>query len=276
MKPAPFAYVAAGSVEEAVAALAEHGDEAAVLAGGQSLVPLLNMRLARPGVVVDIGRIGGLAGIHANGGLAIGALVTQAAALADGTVAAAAPLLQVALRSVGHPATRSRGTVGGSVAHADPAAELPAALLALDGEVVLRGPGGAERTVAAAAFFTGPFATARRLDELVVGVRIPGAPAGARFGFHEVSRRVGDFAMAGAAVAVAPGGHARVAVFGAAPAAFRAEGAEAALAAGAPAAEVAALAAVACDPHDDVHATAAYRRRAVEACILRALAEAAA
>ena len=279
MKPARFDYLAAASVEEAVAALATHGDDAVVLAGGQSLVPLLTVRLARPAVVVDINRVAGLAGIEANGVLTVGALVRQAAALRSHELAGRAPLLAAALGHIGHVATRSRGTIGGSVAHADPAAELPATLLALDATVVLRGPDG-ERYVAAADFFQGPFTTARRHAELLTAVRIPALPAGAVHGFHEITRRQGDFALAGAAVVVAPGGaavpggHVRVALFGVAPCAFRAAAAEAALAAGAPGAEVAALAAAAADPQGDIHATAAYRREAARVCVLRALAAA--
>jgi aerobic carbon-monoxide dehydrogenase medium subunit len=133
VKPAPFAYHVAETVEGAVAALAELGDEASVLAGGQSLVPMLNLRLARPSALVDVGRIAELSGIQANGDLRIGATTRQADALRSALVAERAPLLTEALRHVGHPATRSRGTVGGSIAHGDPAAELPAVLLALDG-----------------------------------------------------------------------------------------------------------------------------------------------
>ena len=276
MKPAPFDYLAAASVEEAVAALAAYGDDAVVLAGGQSLVPLLNMRLARPSVVVDVNRVAALAGIAANGVTTVGALTRQAAALRSPLLAERAPLLVAALAQVGHVATRSRGTIGGSAAHADPAAELPAVLLALDATLVLRGPEG-ERVVAAADFFQGPFTTARHSTELLTAVRLPAAPAGSRHGFHEVARRHGDFALAGAAVVVAPAPpgavrHVRIALFGVAPCAFRAVAAEAALTAGAPAEQVAALAAAAAEPHDDTHATAAYRRRAVHVCVLRALA----
>ena len=274
MKPAPFDYVAVGTADEAVAALAAAGDDAVVLAGGQSLVPLLNLRLARPSLVVDIGRISGLGEIHANGVLTLGALTRQAQALRSPEVAQRAPLLAEALRHMGHAATRSRGTIGGSVAHADPAGELPAVLLALDGDVVLRGPGGLERILPASDFFQGPFQTARRQNELLVSLRLPAAPAGLCWGFHEIARRQGDFAIAGAAVTVAPGGHARIALFGVAPAAFRATEAEAALAAGAPPAEVVALAAATSSPQDDIHATAAYRRTAVAVAVERALAQA--
>ena len=289
MKPARFDYLAATSVEEAVAALSAYGDDAVVLAGGQSLVPLLNMRLARPSVVVDVNRVAALAGIAANGATTIGALTRQVAALRSPLLAGRAPLLVTALGQVGHVATRSRGTIGGLAAHADPAAELPAVLLALDATLVLQGPDG-QRAVAAADFFQGPFTTSRRSDELLTAVRLPLPPAGARHGFHEVARRHGDFALAGAALAVAAGSGgspgaaagpgegrpARIALFGVAPCAFRAVAAEAALAAGAPDDDVAALAAAAAEPQSDIHATAAYRRRAVRVCVLRALAAAAA
>ena len=166
MKPAAFEHLPVASVAEAVAALSDHGDEAKVLAGGQSLVPLLNMRLARPGALVDINRVPGLDLVEANGALELGALVRQADALDSPAVATHAPLLREALRHVGHPATRNRGTVAGSIAHADPAAELPAVLLALDGEVDVVGPDG-KRTIAADRLFLGPFTTSLAPGELL-------------------------------------------------------------------------------------------------------------
>ena len=199
MKPAPFDHLPVETVEDAVAALVEHGDRAKVLAGGQSLVPLLNLRLARPAVLVDVNRVAGLDGIEANGMLSVGALVRQADALASAAVAEHARLLHEALRHVGHPATRNRGTIGGSIAHADPAAELPAVLLALDGEVDVSGPGG-ERAIPAADLFLGPFTTSVATNELLTRVRVPRS-SDRRFGFAEIARRHGDFALAGAAVA---------------------------------------------------------------------------
>jgi carbon-monoxide dehydrogenase medium subunit len=272
VKPAPFAYCRASTVEEAVAMLAELGEDARVLAGGQSLVPMLNLRLARPSALVDVGRVAELAGISANGALRVGATTRQADALRSELAAERAPLLTAALRHVGHPATRSRGTVGGSIAHADPAAELPAVLLALDGEVVIVSAGG-ERVVAADSFFAGPFETALAEGELLTAVRLADMPGGARFGFSEIARRRGDFALAGSAVVVAPG-FARVALFAVAPCAFRASGAERALEQGAGAEEAAALAAGASDPSGDPHAPAAYRREAARVATLRALLEA--
>jgi carbon-monoxide dehydrogenase medium subunit len=272
VKPAPFAYRCAETVEEAVGMLLELGDDARVLAGGQSLVPMLNLRLARPSALVDVGRVAELEGISANGALQVGATTRQADALRSGVVAERAPLLTEALRHVGHPATRSRGTVGGCIAHADPAAELPAVLLALDGEAVVVSAGG-ERGIPAASLFLGPFATALAEGELLTAVRLGDMPDGARFGFAEIARRRGDFALAGAAVVVAPG-YARVALFAVAPCAFRAREAERALEQGAGAEEAAALAAAASDPSGDPHATAAYRREAARVATLRALLDA--
>ncbi len=269
MKPAPFAYHATETVEEAVAALAALGGDATVVAGGQSLLPLLNLRLARPSVLVDVNRVAALSGIRANGGLHLGATTRQADALRSPQVAERAPLLGEALRHVGHPATRSRGTVGGSIAHADPAAELPAVLLALDGEAIVLSAGG-ERTIPASSLFLGPFTTALAEDELLTALRLPDPPTGARHGFVEIARRRGDFALAGAAVVVAPG-YARVALFGVAPAAFRATEAERALVQGAGAEEAAHLAAVTARPSGDPHATASYRREAARVATLRAL-----
>jgi carbon-monoxide dehydrogenase medium subunit len=272
VKPAPFAYQAAGTVEEAVGALAELGEDARVLAGGQSLVPMLNLRLARPSALVDVGRIAELSGISANAALWLGATTRQADALRSGLVAERAPLLAAALRHVGHPATRSRGTVGGCIAHADPAAELPAVLLALEGEAIVVSAGG-ERAIPAASLFLGPFETALAEGELLTALRMAAPPPGARHGFAEIARRRGDFALAGAAVVVAPG-YARVALFAVAPCAFRAGEAEHALAEGAGAEEAAQLAAGAADPADDPHATAAYRREAARVATLRALLDA--
>ncbi|MDX6563054.1 MAG: aerobic carbon-monoxide dehydrogenase medium subunit [Gaiellales bacterium] len=269
MKPAPFAYHAVETVEEAVATLAELGEDARVLAGGQSLVPMLNLRLARPSALVDVGRVASLSGISANGALRLGATTRQADALRSAQVVERAPLLTEALRHVGHPATRSRGTIGGSIAHADPAAELPAVLLALDGQVTARS-GKGERTIPAASLFLGPFTTALAGGELLTELRLPDPPAGARHGFAEIARRRGDFALAGAAVVIAPG-YARVALFAVAPAAFRAEAAERALAQGAGAEVAAELAAAAAEPAGDEHATAAYRAGAARVATLRAL-----
>jgi CO/xanthine dehydrogenase FAD-binding subunit len=238
VKPAPFEYRAPTSVDEALPLL---GLDSAVLAGGQSLVPLLNLRLARPEVVVDINGIDELAYISTDGGtLRLGALTRQSAIERSELVSDGWPLLHKAVRLVGHPQIRARGTVGGSVAHADPAAELPVALTVLDARYRLRSAGG-ERVVGSAEFFRGPLETAREPDELLVEIEVPALPEGAGSGFAEHARTHGDFATAGAAALVAPG-HAAIALLGAGPAPVRAAAAERALAGGAEPAEAAALA----------------------------------
>lgn len=198
MKPAPFEYFAPSAIEEAIDLLAQHGDEARPLAGGQSLVPMLAFRIARPAVLIDLNRIPSLAGIEVQGNeLCIGAMTRQADALASPLVAEHVPLLMHALSNVGHPPTRARGTIGGSLSHADPAAELPVAMTALDAEFVLRGKTG-KRPVKAGAFFLGSFETAIAPGELLEEIRIP-LPGVASCAFHEVSLRKGDFAIASAA-----------------------------------------------------------------------------
>jgi CO/xanthine dehydrogenase FAD-binding subunit len=239
VKPVRFDYRAPASLDEALPLL---GTESAVLAGGQSLVPLLNLRLARPELVVDINGIAELDYLRADeGALRIGALTRQVALERSDLVARRWPLLHKAVRFVGHPQIRSRGTVGGSVAHADPAAELPAALIALGARFHLRSPGGA-RELGASEFFLGPLYTAREPDELLVEVEVPQPPEGAGSGFAEHARTHGDFATAGAAAVIAPG-HAGIALLGAGPVPVRADAAERALAEGATPPEAAALAA---------------------------------
>ena len=198
-------YEAPKTVSEAVGLLAEHQDEASVQAGGQSLIPLLALRLARPAVLVDINGIDELSGVSAaDGWVAIGAMTREYLAEESETVAEAVPLLAAALPLIGHEAIRSRGTIGGSLAHADPAAELPAVARALDAEFVLRGPSG-ERVVPAAEWFEGFLTTSRRPDELLVEVRFPAAERGTGVSFQEVARRHGDFAIVGlAASLIAP------------------------------------------------------------------------
>ncbi len=239
MKPARFDYRAPVSVDEALPLL---GLDSAVLAGGQSLVPLLNLRLARPELVVDVNGIAELDYIRAGGGpLWIGALTRQVSLERSELVRRRWPLLHKAVGFVGHPQIRSRGTVGGSVAHADPAAELPAALVALDARIHLRSTGGA-RALPASEFFRGPLYTAREPDELLVEIEVPEQPGDAGSGFAEHARTHGDFATAGAAAVIAPD-HAGIALLGAGPAPVRAEAAERALAGGAEPREAAALAA---------------------------------
>jgi carbon-monoxide dehydrogenase medium subunit len=201
VKPAPFDYHAPESVADVVTLLGEYGDDAKVLAGGQSLVPMLNFRFARPSTLVDVMRIPALHGIErANGHLAIGAVVSQVVAERSPVVMSDCPLMGQALRHVGHIQVRTRGTVGGSLAHADPAAELPAVAVALDATMVVRSPAG-ERLIPACDFFLGPYTTALAEDELLVSVRFPVLDR-ARTAFMEHARRTGDFADAAVAVAI--------------------------------------------------------------------------
>jgi carbon-monoxide dehydrogenase medium subunit len=283
VKPAPFSYIAAESVEEAVDVLREHGDEAKVLAGGQSLVPLMNLRLAMPRVLVDLNRVAELQGIAANGALELGAMTRQIAAERSQDVRAAAPLLGVALRHVAYPAVRSRGTIGGTLAHADPAAETPAVLLALGGEVVARGPSG-ERTISADELFVTYFTTALEPGEVLTRVRLPRRTDSQRFGFHEVARKRNDFALAGAAVAVdldesGACRSARIALFGVADRPLRFQAAEEALAGraldAAAAAEAGSIVQGGLEAKGDAHASAEYRREVAGVVVRRALLAAA-
>jgi len=195
MKPAPFSYVRAESLDHAVEVLREHGDEAKALAGGQSLVPALNMRLARPSVVVDLNRLTGLDAIGAdNGSISVGALARQSSVLRADLVREQCPLLAEALGFVGHVVTRNRGTVGGSIAHADAAAELPLALVTLGGSVVT-----SRRVLAAEEFFVASFITALEPDELVLSTKWPVRHVGNGSAFEELAPRHGDFALAAAA-----------------------------------------------------------------------------
>jgi carbon-monoxide dehydrogenase medium subunit len=284
VKPVAFAYVRARTLEEAIACLAGTDGEAKLLAGGQSLTPMLNMRLVRPATLVDINRLPGLDRVErdADGILRIGALVRHTDLLRSPLARAHGPLLVEAARHIGHRAIRNRGTVGGSLAHADPAAELPAAAVALDARVSIEGAAGA-REVDAADFFQGLFTTALRADEILTGVHVPPAD-GARWGFAEVARRAGDFALAGVAVVTrAPAGtctHARVVAFGVGPTPARLRSAEA-LVVGARIDEAVAhaageAAAAECAPTDDVHASASYRRHLVAVLTARAVLQAAA
>jgi carbon-monoxide dehydrogenase medium subunit len=280
MKPAPFEYHRPDSVDEALELLTQHGWDAKLLAGGQSLVPAMNFRLAQPGVLIDLNRIPGLDYVREQGGgLRIGAMVRQRAAERSATIARAAPLVAEALPYVAHPQIRNRGTLGGSVAHADPAAELPAVMLALGATFHLRGPSGS-RAVAADQFFTGLFATALEHDEMLGEIEIPAPAARPGWAFMEISRRHGDFALAGLAMSVSLDGDgrcdaARIALLGVGEGPFLARGAADALLGAAPgddafrAAAEAARAEV--DPPYDIHASADYRRHLVGVLVARAL-----
>jgi len=199
MTPARFGYLRPDTLAEALAVLAREGEGATPLAGGQSLMPMMAMRMARPALLLDLNRLAGLDGVVLDGGtLHIGAMARHAAVLAHPLVAAHAPLLPLALREVAHPAIRNRGTLGGSLCLADPAAELPACMLALDATLVLASAAG-ERRVAAAEFFQGLYATDRRADELLVRAEIPLARGWSPW-FAETARRHGDYALAGLAM----------------------------------------------------------------------------
>ena len=201
MKPAPFAYRDPDTVDEVLALLAEHGDDAKLLAGGQSLGPMLNMRVVTPAVIVDLNRVRTLAtrGLSAGASFALGALVRQAELEDDPGFAASQPLAAAALPWIAHRPIRNRGTVAGSLVHADPAAEWGGIVLALDARLLVRRAGAPPRAVAAEDFFTGILETAVEPEELLAEVRLPPWPEGARWGFREFARRRGDFALAGVA-----------------------------------------------------------------------------
>jgi aerobic carbon-monoxide dehydrogenase medium subunit len=271
VKPASFRYARPQDLADAVGLLAAADHDVKILAGGQSLVPLLNLRLVRPAVLIDLNGVPGLDHItpSPSGGLSVGALVRHAALAGSAAVIERAPLLADAARHIGHPAIRHRGTLGGSLAHADPAAELPAALVALGAELVLHGPRGA-RVIRASEFFLGLMTTALAPDEILIEIHIP--PQGSGWGFAEVVRRAGDFALAGVVALVGrrPGSpgrleSARLVGFGIGDRPVRFAAAEEILTSpgGDPSTAVArasAAAAEACDPPEDVHASADYRR----------------
>ena len=265
MKPAAFAYARARSLDHAVELLGRDGVEARVLAGGQSLIATLNMRLSSPDLLVDINAIPGLDGIAVKDGmLEIGALVRHAQAERSDLVAEHAPLIALALPHIGHAAIRNRGTIGGSIALADPAAELPACLMALDGEVIIAGPEG-RRSIAAGQFFRGLFETALEARDVLTAIRVPLAKREDRFGFAEFSRRHGDYAMIGlAARARAESGSLRdlcLVYFGVGATPVRARNAETALAEDR--AEIAAAVEALArdlDPPGDLQATGAVKK----------------
>jgi carbon-monoxide dehydrogenase medium subunit len=277
-------YEAPETVAEAVDLLAEHQDEASVLAGGQSLIPLLALRLARPALLIDINGLGELSGVSAaDGWIAIGAMTREYVAEESQLVADAVPLLAAALPLIGHEAIRSRGTIGGSLAHADPAAELPAVALALGAEFVVRGQSG-ERVIPAAEWFEGYLATSRRPDEILVEVRFPAAGPDTGAAFQEVARRHGDFAIVGlaASLSFADGAisDARLAFSGVADVPVRAADAEEFLAGERPSPEVfeeaARRATAGLDPPADLHGSAEYRKKIAATLVRRGLQAAAA
>jgi aerobic carbon-monoxide dehydrogenase medium subunit len=268
MKPAPFGYLRPRTREEVDALLDRHGDEAKLLAGGQSLLPILNMRLAAPGWLVDLNHLDGEATspTAGDGFVAFGPLVRQETAERSALVAGRAPLLAEALRFVAHPAVRSRGTVVGSIAHADPAAELPAVLVLLGGEVRARRAGGQTRTVPAADFFLGPLEPALEPGEWVEEVRVPAVGPRAGHAFVEFARRSGDYALCGVAATATDAGPGRARVglcylaMGGVPARVDLPELDDAEADGPALGEAVAAATAGLEAGDDLHASAAYRR----------------
>lgn len=287
MKPPVFEYAAPASLEEALEILAQRGDEARPLAGGQSLVPAMNFRLAAPDVLVDLNGVAELAYVReaADGGVAIGAMARQRVAELSPVVAARAPLLAETLPWVAHAQIRNRGTMGGSVAHADPAAEIPAVCLAADARFRLARAGDLDgRWVEAADFFTGLFGTALEPGELLVEIHWPAPEPRTGWAFRELARRRGDYALVGVAAGVtldAAGrcARARIALLSVGDRPVAARGAEAALAGQAPteaAIEAAADAAATADvePSSDIHGSAEYRRHLTRVLVRRTLATA--
>lgn len=274
MKPAAFEYHAPETIDEVCGLLAAYGDEAKVLAGGQSLVPMLALRLTRFEHLVDVNRVAELGGFaRENGTLVVRAGTRQRMMERDPAIATAAPLLARATPLIGHFQIRNRGTVGGSLAHADPASEYPAVAVALGAELELAGPNGARRRVAADDFFVGTWTTAVEPDELLVAARFPVWPARSGFAIEEVARRHGDFALAGVACAISTE-RVGITLFGVGSTPVRARAAEAALLAGGAAAEVAEAAVRDLDAPADVHASASTRTRIARHLVERAVARA--
>jgi carbon-monoxide dehydrogenase medium subunit len=285
MKPPRFEYACPTTLGEAVALLASRSGEAKALAGGQSLMPVLAFRLAAPSLLVDLRKLPDLDRITVDDdGVRLGATVRWRDIERDARLGTAHPLLKAAVAHVAHYQIRNRGTVGGSLAHADPAAEMPGIAVACDGEIRIVGPAGA-RVVKAADFFTGPLSTVLAADELITEIRLPAWPRARAWGFEEFSRRRGDFALAGIALfydrdANGRAANAHVAVIGACARPHRIAPAEAALNGRAvdeaTILAAAAAAAAAVDPPSDLHADADYRRALVEVMVERALKRAAA
>ena len=270
MIPAAFDYVRAGSADEAIATLAEHGDEAKLLAGGHSLIPLMRFRLARPAVIVDIGRLADLSYIRDGGDhVAIGALTRHRAVETSDLVAARAGLLGEVTSHVGDPQVRHRGTIGGAVAHGDPASDIPSALIALGATLVATGPQGT-REISVDDFFSGFLETALADDEMLTEVRVPAA-AGAGWGFEKFNRRAQDWAIVGVSAVVGADGDVGVGLVNMHATPVRAAAVESAVASGASAAEAAELAAEGCEPTEDLNASVEYRQHLARVLTRRAL-----
>jgi CO/xanthine dehydrogenase FAD-binding subunit len=281
MKPATFEYHRPETLDEALAIFAQLGSDAKPLAGGQSLVPAMNFRLARPEVLVDLNRLDPLVYIDEgqDGGLRIGAMTRQRSAERSSVIARQAPLLAEAMPWVAHPQIRNRGTIGGSLAHADPAAELPAVMVALDARLVLK-RSTATRTVPARDFFTGILTTVLEPDELLTEIQIPAAPARTGAAFMELARRHGDFALVGVAVAITLDGKGscdsvRILLLSVGDGPVLATRASAALRGNTPTAprieEAARVVATEIDPPSDIHASSSYRRQLARVLVRRAL-----
>jgi carbon-monoxide dehydrogenase medium subunit len=270
MKPPRFDYLAPRTLDEALAHLHHHGDQAKILAGGQSLIPMLNFRLAHPGVVVDVNRLIELAYVRQHdGGVAVGALTRQHAVERSELIRARVPVVAEACRFIGHAPIRHRGTFGGNLAHADPASELPAVMVALEAELAVASRTGS-RAVPAGQFFTGPLTTALRPDEMLTEIRIPAPPPRTGGAFVEMARRAGDFALVGVAALITLDGagkceRVRIALCGVGPTPVRARAAEDALTGQAPTATALAAAAdraaAATSPPSDVHGSAEFRKK---------------
>jgi carbon-monoxide dehydrogenase medium subunit len=284
MKPAAFDYFQPRSIEEALSILAKHGSAAKPLAGGQSLIPAMNFRLSRPTVLVDLNTVPELAYVkEQNGQLAIGAMTRQAVAERNPLIAHRAPLLKETMPFIAHAQIRNRGTIGGSLAHGDPAAELPSVMVALDATFRLRSVKGA-RTVKADEFYTGLFETALQPGELLEEISIPAMPARSGYAFLEISRRHGDFALSGVACRVTLNekgkcSEARIALVSVGDGPVLARRAVKALTGETPGEKVIAEAAELagskdCDPPSDIHASTAYRRKLTTVLVRRAVAQA--
>jgi carbon-monoxide dehydrogenase medium subunit len=266
--PAAFSYARADSVDDAVALLAEHGDDAKLLAGGHSLLPLMKLRLATPSVLVDVGRLDELSFVRDDGDtIAVGGLTRHHDVEHDALLRTQVPILAAAAGEVGDPQVRHRGTIGGSLAHGDPASDLPAVVLALRGSIVVRGSGG-ERVLAADEFFRGFLETALAPDEIITEVRVPKTD-GAGWAFEKFNRRAQDWAIVG--VAAVGGDDPGVALVNMGDTPVRASAVETALRNGASAADAAALASDDTDPPSDLNASAEYRRHLARVLVGRAL-----
>ena len=271
MIPATFDYTEADSADAAIAALAQHGDEAKLLAGGHSLIPLMRFRLATPSVLIDISRITDLSYVRDGGDhLAIGALTRHRAVETDPLVRSNAPLLAHVAGQVGDPQVRHRGTLGGSLAHGDPASDLPAALLALGGSVVAKGPNG-ERVIPATELFTGFLETALAPDELLTEVRVPKQGA-AGWSFQKFNRRAQDWAIVGVAM-VRNNGSSGVGLVNMGSTPIFAQGVVDAMASGASAADAASHAADDAEPQSDINASVEYRTHLAQVLVRRAITE---